>query len=93
VCELLSQVEGVAYLARHALTSPPRIRAARKAILRAFQAQLDKAGFALVELLSTCPTFWRMPPRDCIDHIETAMVAHYPLGEFVNWRAESSGES
>jgi len=90
VCELLAQVQGVAYLARHALTAPKRVRAARAAIRQAFDAQLEGAGFALVELLSICPTFWRMNPVQAFEHIENAMIPFYPLGEYVNWRDSGS---
>lgn len=92
VCELLSQVEGVAYLARHALTSPARVRAARRALRLAFEAQLEAAGFALVELLSACPTWWHMTWREAFDWIEGTMSRYFPLGEFVNWRGNREGK-
>ncbi len=92
VCELLREVEGVAYLARRALGAPRQVRAARKAIHKAFEAQLEGAGFALVELLSICPTFWHKSPLEALKHLEQAMVPYYPLGEYVDWRGSAGGE-
>ncbi len=86
VCELLSTIDGVAYLARQALTTPARIRAAKKAIRNAFEAQLAGAGLSLVELLSTCPTFWHMDPAQAIQWVEDRMIAYFPIGEFIDWR-------
>lgn len=86
VCELLSTVEGVAYLARHKLTSPKAVQAAKKAVKAAFRAQLEGAGLGLVELLSTCPTFWRMTPQECLQWVDEVMCKFFPPGEFVNWQ-------
>jgi 2-oxoglutarate ferredoxin oxidoreductase subunit beta len=83
VCELLSALEGPAYLARVAVTSPRRMREAKRAVRKAFQAQLQGLGFALVEVLSTCPTRWGLPPDQAIAWLEENMVPYYPLREFV----------
>jgi len=82
ICELLDTLEGPAYIAREALSTPPRIRSAKKSIKRAFEAQLAGEGFGIVELLSTCSTWWGMDPLESIRHIEDTMVEHYPLQVF-----------
>lgn len=86
VCELLAALQGPAYLARVTVTNPSRVREAKRALRRAFQAQLQGLGFSLVEVLSTCPTRWGMPPEDALAWLEEHMVSYYPLGEFA--RAE-----
>jgi 2-oxoglutarate ferredoxin oxidoreductase subunit beta len=83
VCELLSALEGPAYLARVTVTSPRRVREAKRAIRKAFQAQLQGLGFAMVEVLSTCPTRWGLPPDKAIAWLEDSMIPYYPLREFV----------
>ena len=83
VCELLAALEGPAYLARVAVSNPRRVRQARRAIRTAFQAQLDGLGFSLVEVLSTCPTRWGMPPAKALEWVEENMVPYYPLKEYV----------
>jgi 2-oxoglutarate ferredoxin oxidoreductase subunit beta len=83
VCELLAALEGPAYLARVTVTKPARVRQAKRAIRTAFQAQLKGLGFSLVEVLSTCPTRWGMPPGEALVWLEENMVPYYPLREFV----------
>jgi len=88
MCELLNTLDGPAFLAREALSTPPRLRRAKQAIRRAFETQIAGMGFALVELLSTCPTWWSMTPVQAVQHIEQAMIPYYPLGVFRDRLAE-----
>lgn len=85
VCELLSQLAGAVYLTRVAVSSPKNVRATKKAIERAFQCQEEKRGFSLVEILSPCPTYWRMTPSEAMKFIETEMVKTFPLGVVKDW--------
>ena len=82
VCELLSALPGVAYLARTTVTSPAHIRTAKRAIKRAFEAQIDAKGFSLVEILSTCPINWHLDPMQALNFVDTQMTAQFPLGVF-----------
>jgi 2-oxoglutarate ferredoxin oxidoreductase subunit beta len=83
VSELLSSLEGPAYIARVTVTNPRRIREATRAMRKAFRAQVDGLGFSLVEVLSTCPTRWAMSPGKAITWLEETMIPYYPLKEFV----------
>jgi 2-oxoglutarate/2-oxoacid ferredoxin oxidoreductase subunit beta len=85
ICEMLATLKGPAYLARATVTSPKRVREAKRAIRQAFRAQIEGKGFALVELLSSCPTRWKMSPEAACQWIEEKMLSYYPLQEFVNW--------
>lgn len=85
ICELLSTLQGPAYIARVAATTPQQIRQTKRAIRRAFTAQVEGRGFSLVEVLSTCPTRWRMTPKDCARWVDEHMIPYFPLKEFVNW--------
>lgn len=85
VCELLATLPGVAYLARETMIDPKHVRAAKKAIKKAFQAQVEGAGLSLVELVSTCPTFWGKSPIDAMDWLRDEMLPQYPLGTFKDW--------
>ncbi len=92
VCELLATLDGASFIAREALTTPQRIRSAKRSIKRAFETQLAGAGFSLVELLSTCSQWWGMDPLEAIDHIEDTMIEHYPLKVFRDRLADEEGE-
>jgi 2-oxoglutarate ferredoxin oxidoreductase subunit beta len=81
VSELLAILPGAIYIERCALHKPALIRNAKKAVKRAFQLQVDDAkGFSLVELLSPCPTAWRMTPAKAIEWMENEMLKVFPLG-------------
>jgi len=84
ICELLAQIPGVAYLARETMTSPKRVRQAKRSLKKAFQAQMEGIGFSLVELVSSCPTWWHMKPLEALQWIEEVMLNQYPLKVFVD---------
>ncbi len=80
VCELLSTLENTTYLERVAVNSPANIKKTKKAIKKAFQHQQKKTGFSLVEILSSCPTNWKMDPLKSCRWIDEIMVKEFPLG-------------
>ena len=87
VCELLATLERTAFLARGALNSPARVREVKKLIHHAFDTQEEKKGFSLVEILSPCPTYWRMSPEDAMQHIDKELTKIFPLGVVKDWKA------
>lgn len=82
VCELLSSLDGVAYLERVSLGSPADIIKAKKAIKKSFEAQMKGKGFSLVEVLSMCPTDWKLTPKKALDFVNNDMKKAFPLGVF-----------
>jgi 2-oxoglutarate ferredoxin oxidoreductase subunit beta len=77
---MLAVAKGSVYLERVAVNSPKAILRAAKAIKKAFQVQMDGLGFSLVEVLSPCPTNWKMSPIDSFRWIDENMVQYFPLG-------------
>jgi 2-oxoglutarate ferredoxin oxidoreductase subunit beta len=82
VAELVSQLDGAAYVVRRTAYNPAEVRKLRKAIKTAFQVQMAGLGFSLVEVVSNCPTNWGMAPRESLKFVEERMVAYYPLGDY-----------
>ena len=82
VCELLSSLDGVAYLERVTVDSPKNVRKAKKAIKKAFQYQVDGIGYSLVEVVATCPTNWGLTPQDAFAWMRENMLPYYPLGVY-----------
>ena len=80
MAELLAQLSGVKFCQRVSLHSPPEIIKAKAAIKQAFLNQVNNAGFSLVEILSSCPTYWGMNPRQALDWIRDVMAKEFPLG-------------
>lgn len=88
VSEMLSTLEGPAYIERVAVDSVAHIKKAKEAIKKSFQTQLDGKGFSLVEVVSTCPTNWGMSPLEAMDWLRDNMIPHYPLGVYKDITAE-----
>lgn len=84
VSELLKETAGIIYLERVAVSSPQEVRKAKAAIKKAFTVQLKGLGFAMVEVLSTCPTNWGLSPVESIKWLNENMKKEYPLGVFVD---------
>ncbi len=88
VCEMLSNVDGATYLERVAVNNVKNVKAAKKAIKKAFQNQLDGKGFSLIEVVSTCPTNWGLTPEKALEWLEENMLPYYPLGVYKDKFAE-----
>jgi 2-oxoisovalerate ferredoxin oxidoreductase beta subunit len=82
MCELLATLDGPAYIERVALTDAKQHLRARKAVRKAFQNQIEKRGFSFVEVLSSCPSGWKVNPQDGIRWVEKYMFPIFPLGVF-----------
>jgi 2-oxoglutarate/2-oxoacid ferredoxin oxidoreductase subunit beta len=80
VCELLSVLEGSVYIERVSTHDIKNINNAKSAIKRSFQTQIQKKGFSIVEVLSTCPTNWGLTPTESFEWIKDNMIPYYPLG-------------
>lgn len=80
--EMLSTLDGAKFIARVAVNNPANMAKAKAAIKKAFEIQISGIGFAMVEVLSTCPTNWGMTPVASIKWLEENMLPYYPLGQF-----------
>jgi len=77
---MLAVAKGSAYIERTAVNSPANILKTKKAIAKAFRIQLDGYGFSLIEVLSPCPTNWKMDPIDACKWIDEVVMNTFPLG-------------
>jgi len=82
VSEMLATIEGAVSVQRVSVDTPANVRKAKKAIKKAFEAQIAGKGFSMVEVLSTCPTNWGLNPLDSLKWLRENMMPYYPLGEF-----------
>ena len=65
-----------------AVNNVKNVLAAKKAIKKAFENQIQGKGFSLVEVISSCPTNWGMTPQKALEWIDTNMIPYYPLGVY-----------
>ncbi len=77
--EMLAVAAGSVYIERTSVTSPKNILKTRKAIKKAFTVQMEDKGFSLVEILSPCPTNWKMTPVEAAHWVDESMTKIFPL--------------
>ena len=80
--EILAQVEGAVFVERVSMHDVKHILSAKKAIKKAFKVQMAGLGFSIIEVLSTCPTNWRLTPIDAAKWVEDSMMEYYKLGNY-----------
>jgi 2-oxoglutarate ferredoxin oxidoreductase subunit beta len=82
VSEIFSQLKGVTYVERCIVNSPASINKTKKAIKKAFQCQINGLGFSLIEILSPCPTNWKMTAVNSCKWIDEVLSKEFPPGVF-----------
>ena len=82
IAEHIALCEGTAYSARVALDTAAHINQAKKALKKSFEVQLEGLGYGFVEILSTCPTNWKMTPDEAHERVKNELIPVFPLGVF-----------
>jgi 2-oxoisovalerate ferredoxin oxidoreductase beta subunit len=82
VCEMLNSLDAPVYLERVSLHDVKHRAKARMAVRKAIQIQIEGKGYSLVEVLSPCPSGWKMDSIDSLKWIEEEMTKVFPLGIF-----------
>jgi 2-oxoglutarate ferredoxin oxidoreductase subunit beta len=77
--EMLTIARGSVYIERTMVNSPKNVKKTKKAIEKAFRVQLENLGFSLVEILSPCPTNWKMTPIDAFKWTEEVAAKVFPV--------------
>lgn len=80
IAEHVALCDGTAFSARVSLDSVANIRKAKQAIKKAFEAQIHGLGFGFVEILSTCPTNWKMSPEKAHERVRNEMMQVFKPG-------------
>ena len=82
MAELMATMPGVCYSERVAVNTPANIAKAKNALKKAFKLQLEGKGLGFVEVLSMCPTGWKMPAVKATEWITDVLSSEdqFPLG-------------
>ncbi len=88
ITDIVAEFKGVAYAERVSVSTPKNIRRTKKAIKTAFQTQVDGLGYSIVEVLSACPTNWKMNTLDSCKWIDNVLAEEYPLGVLTDKRGQ-----
>ncbi len=81
ITELIAMLPGTHYVTRQAVHTPNAVRSFKKAMLKAFQAQKEKKGYCLIEVVSNCPSGWKLTPVEANKWMENNMFPVYPIGD------------
>lgn len=82
IAEHVALCDGTAYSARVSLDTVANIRKAKQAIKKAFEIQMQGLGFTFIEILSTCPTNWKMTPQESHERVRTQMMEVFKPGVY-----------
>ncbi|HZW40560.1 MAG TPA: thiamine pyrophosphate-dependent enzyme [Ignavibacteriaceae bacterium] len=81
ITELIAQLPGAYYVTRQSVHTSGAVRKLKKAIKASFEYQKLNKGTCFIEVVSNCPSGWKMTPKETIDYIEQQMFPMYPLGD------------
>ncbi|MGD9493098.1 MAG: thiamine pyrophosphate-dependent enzyme [Bacteroidales bacterium] len=79
--ELVAQLPGTYFVARHAVHKPGNVRKFKKAVRQAFENQKNNKGLSFIEVVSNCNSGWKMTPVAANEWMEQNMFPFYPLGD------------
>ena len=81
ITEMIAQLPGAYYVARHAVHTPAAVRKLKKAFKASFEFQKEKKGTCFIEVVTNCPSGWKMTPLESNEWMEKNMFAYFPLGD------------
>ena len=82
ICEMIATLEAPVYIERVALSDAKHTNKVKRAVRKALRNQIENKGFSLVEVLSVCPSGWKMTPVQAKQWLQDYMVKQFPLGVF-----------
>ena len=88
VSELLSTLQAPVYIERVGLGDNKQIAQTARAIKRGIENQVQGLGFSLIEVLSPCPTIWKLNPVEAQHWVRDVMEKEFRLGVFCDRKKE-----
>ncbi len=81
ITDLVAQLPGAFYVTRQAVHTAAAVRKLKKAIEASVKYQAMKKGTCFIEVVSNCPSGWKMTPIQANEWMEKNMFPLYPLGD------------
>ncbi len=79
--DLVANLPGTYFVSRQSVHTPGNVRKTKKAIRKAFEYQALNKGTCFVEVVSNCPSGWKMTPLESNKWLAENMLPFYPLGD------------
>ena len=90
ITDIVATLPGTYYVTRQSVHTPANVRKAKKALRKAIEYQSLNKGLCFVEIVSNCPSGWKMTPVESIKWMEENMLPYYPLGDLKKPEEENS---
>ncbi|MFH0990747.1 MAG: thiamine pyrophosphate-dependent enzyme [bacterium] len=81
ITELIANLPGAYYVTRQSVHTPTAVRKLKKAVKASFEYQKLNKGTCFIEIVSNCPSGWKMTPLEANKWMEEHMFPFYPLGD------------
>jgi 2-oxoglutarate ferredoxin oxidoreductase subunit beta len=81
ITDLVAMLPGAYYVTRQAVHTVTAVRHCKKAVQKSFQYQKEKKGLCLIEVVSNCPSGWKMTPHEANEWMEKNMFPIFPIGD------------
>jgi 2-oxoglutarate ferredoxin oxidoreductase subunit beta len=81
IADIVAMLPGSCYVTRQAVHTPNAVRMLKKAITKSFQLQQSGKGTCFIEVVSNCPSGWKMTPLQANKWLVENMLPLYPLGD------------
>lgn len=81
ITDIIATLPGAYYVTRQSVHKPVNVRKTKKAIKKALDYQQLNKGTCFVEVVSNCPSGWKMTPLQSNDWLDENMLPYYPLGD------------
>lgn len=79
--DLVVNLPGTYFVSRQSVHTPGNVRKTKKALKKAFEYQALNKGVCFVEVVSNCPSGWKMTPLESNKWLAENMLPFYPLGD------------
>ena len=80
MAEIMGMMPGVCYSERVTVTNPGNVAKCKRALKKGFENQIAGKGLSFIEILSPCPTGWKMSPLKAMEWVDEVVAKEYPLG-------------
>ena len=81
MADIVATFAGTYFVTRQSVHTPNAVRYLKKALTKAFQYQKEGRGTCFVEVVSNCPSGWKMTPVQANKWLEQNMLPLYPVGD------------
>jgi 2-oxoglutarate ferredoxin oxidoreductase subunit beta len=81
ITDLIAQLPGAYYVTRQSVHTAIAVRKLKKAITKSLEYQKLNKGTSFIEVVSNCPSGWKMTPVESNQWLAENMFPLYPLGD------------